>query len=198
MKTQDVELLEFAEKYLGERNCNFFKKITKDELKLFQKFPIDINKSYLVYGNTELLNKFKAFYLTRCIKKRPIYSQYFILEYAEALSGNTKDEFGLGIDQDLIFLYRHNHMQTLGNSETWLRETILNKVAERNRDGLVTIILSEQRMQTLENCGELAVINLSKVVLNKTIQEAAQSTSVEFTSGNNDFKTSISSNGTIY
>ena len=189
MKTQNVELLEFAEKYLGEYNWSFFKKITKDDFKLFQKFPIDVNKSYLVYGNTELLNKFKAFYLTRCVKKRPIYSQYFILEYAETLSGNTKDEFGLGIDQDLIFLYRHNHMQTLGNSETWLRETVLNKVAERNRDGLVTVILSEQRMQTLETCGELEVINLSKVVLNKTIQEVAQSTLVE---------PSTSSNGTVY
>ena len=196
MKTQDAELLEFTEKYLGEYNWNFFNKITKDELKLFQKFPIDVNQSYLVYGNTELLNKFKAFYLTRCVKKRPIYSQYFILEYAETLSGNTKDEFGLGIDQDLIFLYRHNHMQTLGNSETWLRETILNKIAERNRDGLVTIILSEQRMQTLENCGELSVINLSKVVLNKTIQEVTQSISTSLDT--NDFKTSVSSDGTVY
>ena len=39
MKTQDVELLEFAEKYLGEHNWSFFKKITKDDFKLFQKFP---------------------------------------------------------------------------------------------------------------------------------------------------------------
>lgn len=196
MKTQDVELLEFAEKYLGEHNWSFFKKITKDDFKLFQKFPIDVNKSYLVYGNTELLNKFKAFYLTRCVKKRPIYSQYFILEYAEALSGNTKDDFGLGIDQDLIFLYRHNHMQTLGNSEIWLCEAIINKVAERNRDGLVTVILSEQRMQSLDKCGELEVINLSKVVKNKIVQEAAQSVSVGITT--NDFKTSVSNDGTVY
>lgn len=174
MKEENLELCRFTRLYLGQNNWRFLKKITKSELQLFQKFSIDLNKSYIVYGNKELLNKFKAFYLTRCIKKRPLYSQYFILEYAGTLSANTKDDYGLNVDQDLIFLYRHNHMQTLGNSETWLLETILNKVAERNREGLVTIILSEQRMTFLEESKELDVINLSEVITNKTLKEALE------------------------
>lgn len=170
--TDNLELFEFIKVYLGDDNWKNLKKITSEELSLFSSFTLDINKSYIVFGSEDLLNKFKAFYLTRCVKKRPLYSQYFILEYAEALSGATKDEFGLNIDRDLIFIYRHKHMQTLGNSETWLLETILNKVAERNRDGLVTIILSEQRMPFLEKCGELSSINLSGAIANKGMKEA--------------------------
>lgn len=174
MEEKNLELFKFTRLYLGQTNWEFLKKITAGELQLFLKFPISLDKSYIVYGNKDLLNKFKAFYLTRCIKKRPLYSQYFISEYASTLSTNTKDDYGLNVDQDLIFLYRHSHMQTLGNSETWLLETILNKVAERNRDGLVTIILSEQRMSFLEESGEFEVINLSEVITNTTLKEALE------------------------
>ena len=189
--------------FLGDYYWALYQKIklNKKEFELFKKFPIDVNKSYLVYGNTDLLEKFKAFYLTRCIKKRPRYAQFFIREYAETLSGNTKDEFGLGVDFELLFIYRHNHMQTIGNSELWLCETVLNKIAERNRDGWVTVVLSEQRMPILEKCGELEIINLSKVVLNQTIQEVTQDMSaraVTNTIARNDFKASVSSNGTVY
>jgi hypothetical protein len=44
-----------------------------------------------------------------------------------------------------------------------LTETILNKVASRNRDGLITVILSEVRVPSLEDSSELKVINLSNV-----------------------------------
>lgn len=195
MEEKNLELFKFTRLYLGQNNWEFLKKITKGELQLFQKFPIDLNKSYIVYGNEELLNKFKAFYLTRCVKKRPLYSQYFILEYASTLSTNTKDEYGLNVDQDLIFLYRHNHMQTLGNSETWLLETILNKVAERNREGLVTVILSEQRMSFLEESKEFEVINLSEVITNKTLKEALETIKADEDNSSEGTLTSIIGEG---
>lgn len=191
---ENIELFKFTRLYLGQYNWEFLRKIQESELNLFKKFDINLNKSYIVYGNNDLLNKFKAFYLTRCIKKRPLYSQYFILEYASSLSTGTKDDYGLNIDQDLIFLYRHEHMQTLGNSETWLLETILNKVAERNREGLVTIILSEQKMTFLENSGEFEVINLSEVVTNKTLKEALKT--VE--ESNINSKDYVNSGDTVY
>ena len=195
MEEKNLELFKFTRLYLGQNNWEFLKKITKGELQLFQKFPINLNKSYIVYGNEELLNKFKAFYLTRCVKKRPLYSQYFILEYASTLSTNTKDEYGLNVDQDLIFLYRHNHMQTLGNSETWLLETILNKVAERNREGLVTVILSEQRMSFLEESKEFEVINLSEVITNKTLKEALETIKADEDNSSEGTLTSIIGEG---
>ena len=198
-KKKEIEIQ--GKDFLGDYYWALYQKIklNKKEFELFKKFPIDVNKSYLVYGSTDLLEKFKAFYLTRCTKKRPRYAQFFIREYAETLSGNTKDEFGLGVDFELLFIYRHNHMQTIGNSELWLCETVLNKIAERNRDGYVTILLSEQRMPILEDCGELEVINLSKVVLNKTIQEVAQEMASKATSDIiNSPEVSISNDGTVY
>ena len=67
----------------------------------------------------------------------------------------------MNVDQDLIFLYKNNHEYSFGNSETWLAETTRNKIANRNREGLVTVVLSEIRMPVLEESGELEVINLA-------------------------------------
>jgi len=169
--SKDLELFKFTRRYLGKENWEFVKKTTKAELALFQKVDIDLSKSYFLLGNQEILSKFKAFYLTRCLKKRPLYTSCSMYEYARELSSGVKDEYGLNVDQDLLFLYLHKHMWSLGNSETWLMETTLNKVADRNRDGLTTIILSETRAPLLENSGELVVVNLSGVINSKTKEE---------------------------
>lgn len=163
--SENLELLKFTRLYLGQSNWELIKKTSEKELALFQKTPIDLTKSYLVLGDKNMLNKYRAFFLTRCIKKRPLYAQYAMYDYANELSSSTKDEFGLNVDMDLIFLYRHKHQLTIGKSEDWLIETTLNKVANRNRDGLVTVILSEIRMPTLEISGELEVVNLSGAVI---------------------------------
>ena len=80
--SENLELIKFTRLYLGQTNWEYMKKTSKEELELFKKTPIDLNKSYFVLGSPELLNKYKAFYLTRCVKKRPLYSQYFMDEYA--------------------------------------------------------------------------------------------------------------------
>lgn len=161
MSKNDAELCGEVKKFIGDSNLSLVEKTSPKELKLFQKFPIDLNKSYIVFGTPELLRKFKAFFLTRCVKKRPSYSQFSMYEYASALSSATKDEYGLNIDIELIFLYRHTHTFSFGNSEVWLLETVLNKIADRNREGLSTVILTETRMEYLEESGELIFINLS-------------------------------------
>lgn len=165
--TENLELLKFTRLYLGQANWELIKKTTEEELKLFQKYPIDLNKSYLILGTEDLLKKYRAFFLTRCIKKRPLYAQYSMHDYATELSSPIKDDGGLNVDMDLIFLYRHKHLLTLGRSEEWLEETVLNKVANRNRDGLVTVILSEVRMPTLEHSEEMKIINLFGVATNE-------------------------------
>lgn len=177
--SENLELIKFTRLYLGQTNWEYIKKTSKEELELFKSTPIDLNRSYFVLGNPELLNKYKAFYLTRCVKKRPLYSQYFMDEYASALSSSTKDEFGLNIDQDLIFLYKNNHEYSFGNSETWLRETVLNKVTNRNRDGLITVILSEIRMPILEESGELEVINLAGGATSIATKKILESASIK-------------------
>lgn len=162
--SENLELFKFARLYLGQSNWEYMQNTSDGELQLFKKFPINLKQSYIVYGNKDLLNKFKAFYLTRCLKSRPLYTQCFITDYANELTSGTKDDYGLNVDQDLVFLYIHKHsVSTLGRSETWLTETILNKVASRNRDGLVTLILSEVKVPSMEDSSEIEVINLSEV-----------------------------------
>lgn len=172
--SENLELFKFARLYLGQTNWSNLKKTSNAEHALFQEVPIDLKKSYIVYGSADILGKFKAFYLTRCLKTRPLYMQCFITDYANELSSGTKDEYGLNVDQDLIFLYIHEHsISTLGRSEAWLVETTLNKVTSRNRDGLVTIILSEIKCPNLEKSKELQVINLSKTIT-KSVAEVVQ------------------------
>ena len=175
-KESDIELCKFARLYLGSSNWSWLQKTSKEELKLFKSFPINLATSYIVYGTPEMLSKFKAFYLTRCLKSRPLYMQCFIGDYANALMSSTKDEYGLNIDQDLIFLYIHEHsISEIGKSEMWLSGTILNKVASRNREGLVTIILSEIRVASLEAPREFKIIRLNKVMATASLQEAMTS-----------------------
>jgi hypothetical protein len=187
--SENLELFKFARLYLGQTNWKNLKDTSKAELELFQKEPIDLTKSYIVYGNKDLLNKFKAFYLTRCLKTRPLYMQCYVTDYASELTSSTKDEYGLNVDQDLIFLYIHKHsISTLGKSETWLTETILNKVASRNRDGLITIILSEIRVPLLEDTTEIEVINLSEVIVKENMKTIL---SRDFVNGEGSSSTSI-------
>lgn len=182
---ENLELFKFAKLYLGQNNWKYLKKTSKEELEIFKKNNLDLNKSYIVLGNADLLNKFKAFYLTRCIKKRPLYSQFYMDEYASQLSSGTKDEYGLNIDQDLIFLYKNNHSFTFGNSEAWLKETVLNKIANRNRDGLITIVLTEISLPELENSGELIFINLAGIKSAQNKTEALSSISSYYKTDNN-------------
>ena len=183
--SKDLELFKFARLYLGEENWDLIKKTSEKELNLFKKHAIDLSTSYIVIGNADILNKYRAFYLTRCVKNRPLYMQCSMHKYAEELTSDTKDEYGLNIDQDLIFLYLHKYnISTLGNSEKWLMETTLNRVADRNREGLVTIILSEVRAPLLESSGELKVINLSGIITSTNQKEALKELLYEDTKSN--------------
>ena len=187
--TENLELLKFTRLYLGQSNWELIKKTSESELKLFQKYPIELDKSYLVLGTEDLLKKYRAFFLTRCIKKRPLYAQYSMYDYATELSSITKDDGGLNVDMDLVFLYRHKHQMVTDKAEDWLVETTLNKIANRNRDGLVTVVLSEISMPTLESSGELVVVNLSGAVTGERKEYVLKKIKTEGTSN---------SSGTVY
>ena len=157
--------------YLGKSNWDYIAKTTEAEKALFKKQNIDLSKSYIVYGTRSLLLKFKTFYLTRCVKTKPLYMQCYADDYASALSSKTPDDFGLNVDQELIFLYIHEYsISEIGNSGAWLASTILNKVASRSRDGLVTIILSEWKVPSLAQSPELNVIDFFNIAKQGQIQ----------------------------
>lgn len=181
--TKNLELLKHIGRYLGKVNWKLAKETSAAELKLFQRVPIDIDKSYFVFGDSKILLKFKTFYLTRCVKKRPRYMQCSIDEYASELWSSSNDDFGLNLDEELIFLYRHENALTVGKSEKWLIETILNKITDRNRNGLVTIILSEIRIPDLEKSGELEFVNLSEKAMNQVASDIFKSSKIESNTG---------------
>ena len=161
--------------YLGKENAKWLLERTEKEKKLLNGLNLNLKKSYIVYGNKDILSKFKAHYLAINVKSHCTYGQYYVDEYVNSITSPTKDDYGLNIDQDLVFIYVHEYsISTIGNTELWITGVILNKVANRNRSGLVTIILSEARIPLLDKSSELEVINLSKVVKMETIQEAAK------------------------
>lgn len=160
LSEEEINLAKSLKTFLGPDDWKELTKTTEYEFSLFKKVEFDVRKSYFVRGNRNLLGKFKSFFLTRCLKWHPMYTGCSLYEYAEGVSSPDKDEFGLTISKELLFLYMHEHMSTLGNSRIWLTETIINKVADRNRKGLVTVILSEIDVEEFERCGEMGVINL--------------------------------------
>lgn len=185
MEESKIELFKYARLYLGVDNWKTMKETSSEELALFKQVNMSLNKSYFIMGNRKLLEKFKAFYLTRCLKKRPLYTQCSLYEYADGMSSADKDEFGLNVSKELLFLFMHEHVPSLGNSRKWLTETIINKVADRNIKGLVTIILSEVEVEEFEKCGELEVIDFQESIRSKNTVEILQSFQHDEESKNN-------------
>lgn len=161
--TNNTELFKYLRLYLGQDSWNLLRKITPKELKMFQKVDINTDISYFVKGNQDILMKFKAFYLTRCVKKKSLYTQCSIYDYAEGFSTADNDEFGLSVSKDLLFLYMHCHITDLGRSRQWLTSTVINKIADRNRIGLVTVLLSEISVSEFETCGEMKVVDFGAI-----------------------------------
>jgi hypothetical protein len=173
-ESNKTELFKYTRMYLGPDNWEYMRKTTQAELKLFQSYNLDLETSYFVRGNEDLLKKFKAFYLTRCLKKRPLYTQCSLYEFVENSTGADKDEFGLNISKELLFLYMHEHPVKIGRSEEFRSSFVISKAADRNRQGLVTIILSEIEVKDFEKCGEFEVIDLSKAGIQSAIKNISQ------------------------
>lgn len=177
MNEQDLELMKQIRLYIGKENWSLARHKTTDKEKtLLKSLSFDITKSCFVFGKEDMLNKFRAFFLIRCAcaKLRPTFSQYSMNEYASVLSSGVRDDFGLNIDIELLFLYKHRHVYEIGKSNDWLNETILSKVADRNRDKLVTVVLSETRMPILESSGEFQIINLAGVLYTEEKKKAIE------------------------
>lgn len=163
------EAKESIDSYLGEKEKEVLRTLTPSVLKLFMSKRIKLDKSYYVRGSRDLLNKFKAFYLATCLKEvnRPKYSLQMISDRAQILSGGAIEELGA---DEVLFLYAHKVGKDIGKSEEWLAKTIINDIANRNRKGYVTIVLSERSIELIKDCGELIPIflNPKQVTANNT------------------------------
>ena len=154
------EAIESIDSFLGEKEIEVLKTLTPDILRMFMSKKIRLDTSYYIRGTRKLLTQFKAFYLASCLKGvvRPKYSLQMITERASLLCNGSTDDI---VVDEVLFLYAHKNDIDLGNSETWLAKTIVNDVANRNRKGYVTIILSERDLEGIKASGELKFIRLT-------------------------------------
>lgn len=171
------EAKESIDSYLGEKEKGVLRTLTPPVLKLFMSKRIKLDVSYYVRGNRDLLSKFKAFYLATCLKEtnRPKYSMQMISDRAQMLSSGSTEELGA---DEVLFLYAHKVGKDIGKSEEWLAKTIINDVANRNRKGYVTVILSERNLDLIQECGELVTISLNtkKLGINKVKKSPSKDT----------------------
>ena len=171
------EVTESIDSYLGEREKEVLKTLTLPTIKMFIKKKVRLNTSYYVYGSRKRLAQFKAFYLLSCLKEpaRPKYSLQMISERVKSLFNDSPDDIGV---DDILFIYVHKNDTGYGKTDDWVTSTIINDVANRNRKGYVTIVLSERPLPELANCGELKPVYLDTVTV-KRAEDITQQGKVE-------------------
>lgn len=150
--------------YLGEENLKYLRSITPKEYAKFKSFNLSSLNSYFVKGNREILYKFKAFFIALCAYERYSYSMFMLRDYVEGLAERDDDlSFLAGAERELLFLYLHGESSGTGNTETWLASITVDKIANRKRKGLVTVVLSERNFPIIEASEDVEVINLGNV-----------------------------------
>lgn len=162
---QDAKLLrDEISAYLGTDKTRILDDFSDEDWKKFQNLHINAERSYFVKGSPKRLKKFEAYFLFLCAYKKPLYNKYLVEDYKDILTAPMKansEEFDeIGADRELIFLYMHNVEMGVGNTTNFVTVTILNKIANRNRQGNVTVILSERDFPAFQNTSELNTIDL--------------------------------------
>ena len=160
--------------YLGEDNLKYLKSITKEEYELFISLNINTKKSYFVKGTTKLLKKFRAYFIALCSIQRYSYSTVMLKEYVVGLSDKDDDLSSIMGAEELLFMYLHGESSGVGGTDAWIGATAVDRIANRKRKGLVTVVLSERSFPYIENSREVKVIDLGGAIKAVSIEEAVQ------------------------
>lgn len=193
MANRATKMKEEATAYIGKENAALLETFTDKDWEDLFNLNLDLDKSYFVKGSESKLKKFEAFFLMRCSFEKPLYAHYFLSEYiarAGSLIATDDSEVSFA-EKDLLFLYVHNNILGIGNSETWVFTAALNKVTNRNRIGYRTIILSERNISLLSSSPELITVSLGGSVENRDPSAIAHTTKA--TEGKNDEDTNSQS-----
>lgn len=170
------EIIESLDVYLGEQQKEVLKTIDFQTLKMFIKANIELGVSYIVKGNSKVLNQFRAYYIANSAKgkERLKYGSKMISEYASMLaSPDSRDDIGV---DEVLFIYAHKDNVDIGNTDNWLNQTILNEIVNRKIKGYTTIILSERPIPYLEGSDQLKVLNFGMKAYKLKKTETIQST----------------------
>lgn len=170
--TKNSDLRAEISAYLGKTRTLILDKLTKKEWETFEKLKINPRNSYFVKGDKEALKKFEAYFLFLCAYSKPLYKNYLFEDYARLISNlnnvstSTNDDLDeIGIDRELVILYIHDVQMGVGNTTGWLTVTVLNKIANRNRQGNITLVLSERDFVAFQDSTELKCIDLGGATL---------------------------------
>ena len=147
--------------YLG-KYALVFKEFTTKDYELFQRVLPKVEKTaYLVKGSQEILRKFKAYFIIKCVMDRYEYSSFMLKDYIEGLSTRNDNELFLaGVSKELLFLYLHHESSGTGGTENWIATATLDRMVNRKREGLITVLLSERTFPIIEKSKEVTVISL--------------------------------------
>ena len=176
--TDNSDLRDEISAYLGKIRTAILDVMPQKDWDTFKKLKINPKKSYFVKGTKAKLKKFEAYFLFLAAYEKPLYKNYLFEEYAKILTAPANDtemdEYGIGIDRELIILYIHDVQMGVGNTTGWLTVTVLNKIANRNRQGNTTIVLSERDFVGFQNTPELIYIDLGGATCNAQLSEIAE------------------------
>lgn len=179
------ELKDSFHRYLGEKNREALSQMKLKMKETFDKLlPLDkpIEGAYFVKGTQSALLKFKAYFVSRCFKKRYEYATFMLKEYVEGLTENNDNElFVSGREKEVLFLYLHGSTSGSGGTNNWIASTTIDKTVNRKRKGQTTVILSEKNFPLIEDSKEIRVIDLggaqvAEVIQNVNLTKAPDST----------------------
>lgn len=158
------ELKESFHSYLGEKNREILGTIKLKMKETFDKIlPVGkpIEGAYFIKGTKTSLPKFKAYFISRCFKKRYDYSSFMLKDYVEGIkNGNENELFIAGIEKDVLFLYIHGDKSGIGGTDGWIGVTVVDRVVTRKRKGQTTVILSERDFPSIEESKEIRIVDL--------------------------------------
>ena len=159
--------------YLGETNLKYLKSITKEEYEIFTNLKVNTKRSYFVKGTPKLLKKFRAYFIALCSIQRYSYSTVMLKEYVVGLADKDDDVTMMGVEE-LLFMYLHGETSGVGGTDAWIGATAVDRIANRKRKGLVTVVLSERSFPYIEGSKEVKVIDLGGASKTVTVEDAVQ------------------------
>ena len=188
------EVIESFRQYLGEKNRELLASTSPKELEIFSSLLPKVEKeAYFIKGKQETINKFKSYFIARCIKERYEYATFMLKEYVEGLAEKRDSELFLaGSEKELLFLYLHGETSGVGNTNNWIGSNIIDRMVNRKRKGLITVILSEKDFPLIENSEEINVINLGGAQKTAQVEEAISNIKAKTINDNLEGKKSTS------
>ena len=161
------------ERYVGSKVMKILNKTTIEQMKFFESKIGVIKGAYFIRGSRKFLRRFRAYFVARCAPKAYSYSTFMLKKFIEGLTDNNNNDelFIAGASKDVLFLYLHKQLSGIGNTDNWLCTTTVDIAANRTRKDLITVILSEREVPSMENSGEFKVIDIGGADKAKEISE---------------------------